>query len=119
VVEGIIEEAHVDTFRGRIGTDARGRARPLAQSVLNYTYVFNGVTYASDKLLMSGKITASTGAFARREVARYRPGDVVKVYVNPDKPAEAVLDPRPRRLWMVWAVAAAMAGVAVYAALKP
>jgi hypothetical protein len=119
VVEGIIEEAHVDTFRGRIGTDAGGRAGPLAQSALNCTYVFNGVTYASDKLSMGGKVTASTEAFARREVARYRPGDVVKVYVNPDKPAEAVLDPRPRRLWMVWAVAAAMAGVAVYAALKP
>jgi predicted cobalt transporter CbtA len=44
---------------------------------------------------------------------------VVKVYVNPDKPAEAVLDPRQRHLWIIWTVAAAMAGVAVYAVLKP
>jgi hypothetical protein len=119
VVEGTIEEAHVDTFRGRIDTGTRGQNGSLAQSVLNYTYVFNGVSYTSDKLSMGGKITASTGAFARREVAPYRPGDVVKVYVNPDKPGEGVLDPRPRHLWIVWAAAAAIAGVAVYAALKP
>jgi hypothetical protein len=119
VVEGTIEEARVETFRGRIDTGARGQAGPLTQSVLNYTYVFNGVSYTGDKLSMGGKIIASTGAFAWREVAPYRPGDVVKVYVNPDKPAEAVLDPRQRHLWIIWTVAAAMAGVAVYAVLKP
>lgn len=118
VVDGLIQEAYVDEFRGQISGVSRNSYRDLAQSVFNYTYVYNGVTYTSDKLSAGTKITASTTTIAKREVAPYRPGDTVKVYVNPNNPSEAVLDPGARYVWVIWVAAAVLAGIAIYAALK-
>jgi hypothetical protein len=35
----------------------------------------------------------------------YQDGAGVKVWVNPDNPSDATLDPRARLVWLLWLVA--------------
>jgi hypothetical protein len=35
----------------------------------------------------------------------YQDGTGVKVWVNPDNPSDATLDPRARLVWLLWLVA--------------
>jgi hypothetical protein len=73
--------------------DSEGdRHRVFAPHVV-YEYEVNGVTYRGERL--KAGIRSFTGNLRKveQELARYPVGGMVRVYYNPDDPAEAVLQP--------------------------
>lgn len=61
-------------------------------------------------------MTSTMRSLAQKQADKYKPGQAVVVHYNPQNPAESVLDPRAFAIWIIWLAAAAMFGVAVYAA---
>ena len=53
----------------------------------------------------------------RKSTTDYQNGATVKVWVNPDNPSQATLEPRTGFVWVLWLAAAAIWGVAYYAAV--
>jgi hypothetical protein len=53
----------------------------------------------------------------RKSTTDYQNGATVKVWVNPDNPSQATLEPRAGFVWVLWLSAVAIWGVAYYAAV--
>jgi Protein of unknown function (DUF3592) len=74
-----------------------------------YEYSVNGVTHRSDVWRLGTGSSSSTEP-ARKTVKRYPVGAVVTVYCNPEKPADAMLEPG-KASWHLL-----LAGIAFFAA---
>jgi hypothetical protein len=61
-----------------------------------YTYEVNGASLSADRVAWGGRASGSDVRDAEALVARYPVGAAVKVTYNPEKPAEAVLEPAAR-----------------------
>ncbi|MFX8770541.1 DUF3592 domain-containing protein, partial [Acinetobacter baumannii] len=48
----------------------------------------------------------------------YPEGAIVDVYVNPQNPSEAVLEPRATAAWVLWVAVAVIWALAYYVATK-
>ena len=53
----------------------------------------------------------------RKTTTDYKDGASVKVWVNPANPSQATLQPRAGVVWVLWPAAAAIWGVAYFAAV--
>ena len=58
---------------------------------VEYTYEVNGNSYRGDSL-SSGWTVSYSLSMAQNKINQYQPGSQVKVYYNPNNPAEAVLE---------------------------
>ena len=117
VVAGKVTISDVDAFRGASYAN-EPRAGIMYRARLTYAYEYNGIPYIGHDVTLGGKLTSSSQWLAKRTSAKYPEGASVKVYVNPQKPEQAVLQPRAGGAWLLWLVAFAVWGVAYYAAIK-
>ncbi|HBY61967.1 MAG TPA: hypothetical protein DEH78_19275, partial [Solibacterales bacterium] len=61
----------------------------------------------------SGRVRARTRRGLESYLRRYPPGARIQVLVNPENPADALVEPRVSRGWLVLAVLLAVAGAAL------
>jgi hypothetical protein len=86
-VEATLNTAGLETHTGDDSNTYEAYAR--------YTYAFGGRRYTGDRVAIAGgadNIGSYQQDLGRRLDAAMRRGDTVAVYVNPDAPAEAVID---------------------------
>jgi hypothetical protein len=86
-VEGIITISRVDRPATH-ASDDQNDARPI----IRYRYQAGGQELESDKVLVGG-IVITTGVLAAKLAGRYPVGAHVDVFVDPNNPAEALLEP--------------------------
>ncbi|MBS0528067.1 MAG: DUF3592 domain-containing protein [Proteobacteria bacterium] len=117
VVPGKVTMSDVDAFRGASNV-GEPRAGMMYRARLTYSYEYNGIPYIGHDVSLGGKLTSSSQWLAKHTAAKYREGTSVKVYVNPQKAEQAVLNPRVGGAWLLWLIVIAVWGVAYYAAIK-
>ena len=65
----------------------------LYQARVSYRYTVDGGEFVGDRACFGDSDQMGWSLFARKIVARYRPGDAVTVYYDPSQPRKAVLEP--------------------------
>jgi len=58
-----------------------------------YTYAVDGVSYHGERIRVGAQTFVSSRRKVEQELARYPVGGEVRVYYNPQNPAEALLEP--------------------------
>ena len=84
---------------------------------VTYTYRYQNVSYTNE----CARIAAGTSeAMLKKLMSRYQDGAAVEVRVNPDNPVEATLDANGagRIAWVLWAIAAIFAALALFVATR-
>ena len=89
----------------------------MYQRKLSYTYTYNGVSYTNMHASLASNVASTSSWLVRKSTTIYQNGASVKVWVNPDNPSQATLEPRASFVWVLWLTAAAIWGVAYYAAV--
>jgi hypothetical protein len=117
VVTGRVTMSDVDAFRGASYAN-EPRAGTMYRARLTYAYEYNGLPYIGHDVSLGVKLTSGSQWLAKRAAATYPEGASVQVYVNPQHPEQAVLQPCVGGAWLLWLVAFAVWGVAYYAAIK-
>jgi hypothetical protein len=93
-VDGIIEATGVDSSRGRTGTTFH----PLVR----YRYGIGDRQYVCDRIAFGGTVGSSFRFFATRRAERYGSAKTVRVFVCPEDPSLAVLEPGVPWLSPLW-----------------
>jgi hypothetical protein len=88
-VDGQISDAKLHTFR-----DKEKRLNYMAR--VWHTYQVNGASYTVEKISWGGQPYAQVSAPANAVLEKYPVGSVVKVYYNPQKPKQSVLNPQEK-----------------------
>lgn len=110
---GRIVSAGVQKYREG-GVGARG---PMYRSKVVYKYQVAGNNYKSDQVSL-GMVTSWNSAMAAgKATSKYKAGDAIQVYYNPDKPSEAVLERNFKGRYILWALAAGLLALALKVAL--
>jgi hypothetical protein len=116
VVKGAIATSGLEQFRGACDDGRRGPI--MFKGRISYTYSFNEVNYTGTVASLGGEVSSTSDRAVQRWVKRYHDGQIVDVYVNPDNPAESVLEPRARGIWVMWAIVAVLWALAVLVATR-
>lgn len=116
MVPGRIKTSGLERFRGK-PDEGRSRGPIMFKSKVSYAYRYNNVDYTGFAASMGGQVSSTSDGAVRRFM-KYPDGAAVDVYVNPQNPSEAVLEPRATAAWVLWLVAVAIWGVAYYVATK-
>jgi len=85
-----------------------GNFEPLVE----YSYSFEGAVHTGNRLRSTGVSTESRRP-AEADVARYPPGTVITVFVNPDIPTDSVVEPGTKK-WHLIGVAFSCAFLACW-----
>lgn len=117
VVKGSIDSSRAEVVRS---TGSRGsRKARLYQAVVEYSYEIDGRKYRSTRISFGGVFASNSKRGAEEQAARYVPGSVVDVRVDPTDPTSAVLECRVALNWALILVGFGLLGVAVFAATHP
>ena len=66
--------------------------RTLYRPLIAYSYEFSGVKYSGlGRIRWAPRSRRVRTAFAKKQVAKYPVGKILKVYVNPDNPSELAI----------------------------
>ncbi len=117
-VTGTIVSSSVDTVKRRRGPDFEfgWRTLNLFRARTRYAYKLAGVTYESDRISFGAQYYANYRLLAKKDAARFTPGQPVEVFYNPDAPEQAVLTQGAPGQIFVWLAAAALLGGAAHVA---
>lgn len=116
VVAGTIKLSDIEQYRAARLDDGSG-SRIMYQRRVSYTYKYNDLTYTNNHAALASRIASTSSWLVRKTTTDYKDGASVKVWVNPDNPSQATLEPRAGFVWVLWLAAAAIWGVAYYAAV--
>ena len=116
VVTGTIELSDIEQYRAA-PSDGRIRGQTMYQRRVSYTYKYNNLTYTNVHASLASSVASTSSWLVRKSTTAYKDGAAVKVWVNPDNPSQATLEPRTSFVWVLWLVAAAIWAVAYYAAV--
>jgi hypothetical protein len=116
VVSGTIKLSDIEQYRAA-PMDGSSRSRTMYQRRVSYTYKYNNHTYTNVHASLASNVASTSSWLVRKSTTDYQNGATVKVWVNPDNPSQATLEPRTGFVWVLWLVAAAIWGVAYYAAV--
>ena len=116
VVSGVIKLSGVEQYR-TAAKDGSSGGRDMYQRKVFYTYAYNNISYTNMHASLASTDASASGWLMRKKIGGYQDGATVKVWVNPANPSEATLQPRAGFVWVIWLSAAAMWGVAYYAAV--
>ena len=116
VVTGTIELSDIEQYRAA-RLDDRAGSRIMYQRRVSYTYKYNDLTYTNNHATLASSVASSSSWLVRKTTTEYKDGASVKVYVNPANPSQATLELRVGFVWVLWLAAAAIWGVAYYAAV--
>jgi hypothetical protein len=95
----------------RAAPSESGRSGPIMyERKVSYTYRFKGVAYTSVHASFSSNSKTTSRWVLRLFGMDFQDGASVKVWVNPDNPSEATLNPRVPFGWLLWAYLIATAG---------
>ena len=116
VVSGTIKLSDIEQYRAA-PMDGSSRSRTMYQRRVSYTYKYNNHTYTNVHASLASNVASTSSWLVRKSTTDYQNGATVKVWVNPDNPAQATLEPRTGFVWVLWVTAVAIWGVAYYAAV--
>ena len=116
VVSGTIKLSDIEQYRAAL-QDGSSRAQTMYQRRVSYTYKYNNLTYTNVHASLASNVASTSSWLVRKSTTDYQNGATVKVWVNPDNPSQATLEPRTAFVWVLWVTAAAIWGVAYYAAV--
>lgn len=116
VVSGIIKLSDIEQYRAAL-TDGSSRAHTMYQRRVSYTYTYNNLAYTNVHASLASRFASTSNWLVRKSTTAYQEGATVKVWVNPDNPSQATLEPRTGFIWVLWLVAGAIWAVAYYAAV--
>lgn len=111
---GSVLESGVEALT--VPDDSTGHAGFVAR--VSYTYQVAGREFRSQRWSPRVPVDASEAA-ARQRIHRYPPGALVRVYYNPDDPADAVLETGRRLAWLLLVGAAALILLGLLLVLVP
>ncbi|MFZ6021563.1 MAG: DUF3592 domain-containing protein [Chloroflexota bacterium] len=74
--------------------DEDGHTTSTYAPLVRFEYQVAGVTYTSDRMGVGSKIAISNRKKVEQQIAAYPEGKLIRVYYNPQNPAEAVLETR-------------------------
>jgi hypothetical protein len=115
-VSGTIKLSDIEQYRAT-PTEGRSRGQTMYQRRVSYTYKYNNLTYTNTHATLASSVASNSSWLVRKSTTDYKNGASVKVWVNPDNPAQATLEPRAGFVWVIWLAAVAIWGVAYYAAV--
>jgi hypothetical protein len=111
VVPGIIKLSGLEEYRA--APSESGRRGPIMYCrQVSYSYSFNHITYSNVHGSLSSNSRTTSRWVLRLFGMDYQDGVNVKVWVNPDNPSEATLDPRAPLVWLLWLIALGLWAVA-------
>jgi hypothetical protein len=116
VVSGNITLSDIEQYRAA-RTEGGSRGPVMYQRRVSYTYKYNDLTYTNTHARLASSVASTSNWLVRKSTTDYKNGATVKVWVNPDNPSQATLEPRTGFVWVLWLSAAAIWGVAYYAAV--
>ena len=116
VVTGTIKLSDIEQYRAARQDDGSG-TRVMYQRRVSYTYQYNNLTYTNAHATLASSVASTSSWLVRKSTTGYKDGASVQVWVNPDNPAQATLEPRAGFVWVLWLAAIAIWGVAYYAAV--
>jgi hypothetical protein len=116
VVSGIIKLSDIEQYRAA-PTEESSHGQTMYQRRVSYTYKYNNLTYSNTQAVFASSVASTSSWLVRKSTTNYKSGASVKVWVNPDNPSQATLEPRTGFVWVLWLSAAAIWGVAYYAAV--
>lgn len=116
VVTGTIKLSDIEQYRAA-RLDDRAGSRVMYQRRVSYTYNYNNLTYTNNHVTLASTVASSSSWLVRKTTTDYKDGASVQVFVNPDNPSQATLEPRAGFVWVLWLAALAIWGVAYYAAV--
>jgi hypothetical protein len=116
VVTGTIKLSDIEQYRAARQDDGSG-TRVMYQRRVSYTYQYNNITYTNAHATLASSVASTSSWLVRKSTTDYKDGASVKVWVNPDNPSQATLEPRAGFVWVLWLAVAAILGVAYYAAV--
>lgn len=117
VVQGRITTSGLEQFRGK-ADEGRSRGPIMFKAKISYVYRYQNAEYTGFVASMGGQVASTSDWGVQRFVKKYRDGQIVDVYVNPQNPSEAVLEPRAAGMWILWLSAIAIWGIAYYVATQ-
>ena len=88
----------------------------MFKAQVKYSYRYNNVDYSGTRASLGGEVMSTSDGWLQRLPKKYPDGKIVDVYVNPDNPAEAVLEPRANGVSILWIAAVALWALAFYVA---
>ena len=104
VVSDIIKLSGLEEYRA--APSESGRRGPIMyERKVSYAYRFKDVAYTSVHASFSSNSRTTSRWVLRLFGMDYQDGAGVKVWVNPDNPSDATLDPSARLVWLLWLVA--------------
>lgn len=104
VVSGVIKLSGLEEYRA--APDDRGRrGAVMYQRQVSYTYRFQDIAYTGVHASLSTNTRSTSPWLLRLFGMDYQEGAGVKVWVNPDNPSEATLNPNVPMGWLLWVVA--------------
>jgi hypothetical protein len=116
VVTGTIKLSDIEQYRAA-PRDGSSRAQTMYQRRVSYTYKYNNLTYTNTHATLASSVASTSNWLVRKSTTDYKNGASVKVWVNPDNPSQATLEPRAGFVWVLWLAAVAIWGAAYYAAV--
>ena len=66
----------------------------MYQRRVSYTYKYNNLTYTNTHATLASSVASTSSWLVRKFTTDYQNGATVKVWVNPDNPSQATLEPR-------------------------
>ncbi|CAN1724211.1 DUF3592 domain-containing protein [Hyphomicrobium sp. 1Nfss2.1] len=112
--EGKVIEAGFDTFRTHSIVDSLPTRVIVHRPRILYAYKVGGNRYQGERISLGVYKHASLKFLVGSEVSRYRAGENVTVYYDPENPARAVLTRTDVRPPMLLALAALFAAAAIW-----
>ena len=116
MVSGTIKLSDIEQYRAARQDGGTG-SRIMYQRRVSYTYKYDNLTYTNNHATLASSVASSSSWLVRKTTTDYKDGASVKVWVNPANPSQATLQPRAGFVWVLWLAAAAIWGVAYYAAV--
>ena len=116
VVTGTIKLSDIEQYRAA-RQDGGSGTRTMYQRKVSYTYQYNNLTYTGTHATLASSVASTSSWLVRKSTTGYKDGASVQVWVNPDNRSQATLQPRAGFVWVLWSSAAAIWGVAYYAAV--
>jgi hypothetical protein len=116
VVTGTIKLSDIEQYRAA-RLDDRAGSRIMYQRRVSYTYKYNDLTYTNNHATLASNFASTSSWLVSKSTTGYKDGASVQVWVNPDNPSQATLEPRAAFVWVLWVAAAVIWGVAYYAAV--
>ena len=104
VVAGIIKLSGFEEYRAA-PSDKGSRGTQMYSREVSYSYRFNHIAYSNVHATLNSNSRTMSPWALRLWGMDYQDGASVKVWVNPDNPSDATLNPRVPFGWLLWLVA--------------